>query len=329
MTIPSANDCATPELTGLVLDARSGTPEAIAALDEYLAANPHHAARAAQMEAMWDRLGQLSAPPLRLAAQDADGGLARRIMQSLRRPLPLAALAASLALVVTPVVGSLTAPTTSAATEFVANDAMREIRLADGSIVTLANNSAIKVELTSDARQLHLLRGEAYFDVAKDRSRPFVVKTQFGQTTAVGTEFNIRTDGMQAIVTVTEGTVSIAPKGDKSGALASVGQQVRYWSNGEGRPVTLGPVSDIDAQAVADWRSGYLRFSGTRLVDVIEVVNRHSSKRLTLAEPSLAATEVFAILKLGEVDSLVALVAAHNGIAPSAMQQYLRVEDSD
>src|SRR5690606_29286095 len=126
-----------------------------------------------------------------------------------------------------------------------------------------------------------------------DRSRPFTVATQYGQTRAVGTEFNIRVDGLQTIVTVTEGTVSIAAKGEAKGALASMGQQVRYWSNGAGGPVTVEPVADINAQAVVDWKSGFLRFSGTRLVDVIEVVNRHSSKQLRLADLSLAATEVF------------------------------------
>ncbi|MEH3160166.1 MAG: FecR domain-containing protein [Sphingomonas taxi] len=65
------------------------------------------------------------------------------------------------------------------------------IRLDDGSTVTLGAQTVLTVGFTRERRQLALERGEALFEVAHDRSRPFVVQTPFGAVTAVGTAFDV------------------------------------------------------------------------------------------------------------------------------------------
>ena len=83
--------------------------------------------------------------------------------------------------------------------------------LADGSIVHLNTQSELTVRMQSDSRVLHLRRGEAMFNVAKDPERPFRVVSGDVTVEAIGTQFNVyrREDGVH--VTVVEGTVKVEP----------------------------------------------------------------------------------------------------------------------
>jgi len=68
------------------------------------------------------------------------------------------------------------------------------IRLADGSVVTLDTASRVSLDLTTANREVHLLGGQANFEVAKDKARPFVVYAGDRRITAVGTAFDVRLD---------------------------------------------------------------------------------------------------------------------------------------
>jgi transmembrane sensor len=84
---------------------------------------------------------------------------------------------------------------------------LEAVPLADGSRVTLNTDSELKVSLEPRERVVSLDRGEAYFEVAKDKSRPFIVNVGPKRVTAVGTQFSVRRDGDSIQVIVTEGTV--------------------------------------------------------------------------------------------------------------------------
>jgi transmembrane sensor len=83
------------------------------------------------------------------------------------------------------------------------------IPLRDGSNVTLNTASKIRVALTDRERRIELRNGEAFFDVAKDSTRPFIVDTGDRHIVAVGTKFSVRRDGHAVAVIVTEGKVRI------------------------------------------------------------------------------------------------------------------------
>lgn len=85
----------------------------------------------------------------------------------------------------------------------------RVIELPEGSQVTLDADSALRVHLTRERRALTLSAGEAYFQVAKDAARPFVVRAGATQVTAVGTAFNVRTSENRTVVAVVEGEVEV------------------------------------------------------------------------------------------------------------------------
>ena len=87
---------------------------------------------------------------------------------------------------------------------------MREVVLADGSVVSLNTNSEIAVHYTAEARNISLLRGEALFDVAKNKSRPFIVTAGDTRVRAVGTSFTVSMLPQKPIkVLVKEGVVEL------------------------------------------------------------------------------------------------------------------------
>ncbi len=83
------------------------------------------------------------------------------------------------------------------------------VPIADGSQVTLNTDSQIRIALTNTERDVELRRGEAFFEVHKDPTRPFVVQIGDKRVIAVGTKFSVRRDGDDVEVVVTEGKVQV------------------------------------------------------------------------------------------------------------------------
>src|SRR6266849_644012 len=86
----------------------------------------------------------------------------------------------------------------------------RNVTLADGSIVTLNTNTILETDLRWHAREIYLRKGEAHFQVAHDRSRPFLVHAGDAVVRAVGTAFEVRVLSDQHVdVVVDEGRVEV------------------------------------------------------------------------------------------------------------------------
>lgn len=85
----------------------------------------------------------------------------------------------------------------------------RSLRLSDGSILTLNSRSRARLDFSKSTRTVDLLEGEALFRVAKDPSRPFVVRADGAFVRAVGTAFDIDRRSSGTIVTVVEGRVAV------------------------------------------------------------------------------------------------------------------------
>jgi transmembrane sensor len=159
-------------------------------------------------------------------------------------------------------------------------------KLEDGSVVTLGGHSSITVKMNASKRVVHLKHGEAYFEIAKDPQRPFIVKIGKTEVIAVGTAFNIIRRHNSATVDVIEGVVRVAEKTDAEQEPRSrelkKGEQIvvdeaGQWQQG---------AASID-RAVA-WREGRLAYVNERLADVIEDVNRYSDRRLVLGDTTLS-----------------------------------------
>src|SRR6202789_4458582 len=88
----------------------------------------------------------------------------------------------------------------------------RNVTLADGSTVTLNTNTIVETDLRRRTREIYLRKGEAHFQVAHDRSRPFLVHAGDAVVRAVGTAFEVRVLTDQHVdVVVNEGRVEVQP----------------------------------------------------------------------------------------------------------------------
>ena len=158
------------------------------------------------------------------------------------------------------------------------------VTLDDGSVVELNTNTEIEVSLSDSARNVNLLRGEAFFTVASDSQRPFTVSVGGGKVRAVGTAFNIyRSSEQIAIVSVTEGIVRVEEAGGTSVSTARsqlltideaiVIDRVRGLSR-----------SDVHNEQVTAWRRGQLLFDNTTISEAVEMLNRYLRKKVILAD---------------------------------------------
>lgn len=168
----------------------------------------------------------------------------------------------------------------------------REILLADGSKVSMGAKTAITADITSQRRTIVLSRGEALFQVAHDRQRPFRVIAGGGTITALGTAFNVRRrDDDHVVVTVTEGTVEVTSGvlTDRGEAVARLepsqlqkvtrGQELTYDTNGR-----FDAPRQVEADSWSSWRGGQLRYRSEPLRNVIPDVNRYSRRPLILGD---------------------------------------------
>lgn len=94
-----------------------------------------------------------------------------------------------------------------------------EFSLSDGTVITLNAGSTIKVDPSFGTRDRIIeLEGEGYFKVARDESKPFMVRTPYLNVTALGTEFNIKAYTVDKTIetTLVSGSVKIEPTSKES-----------------------------------------------------------------------------------------------------------------
>ena len=170
----------------------------------------------------------------------------------------------------------------------------RDVHLPDGSSVSLGGKSMISVAYSADSRLVILKQGAAFFDVAKEAERPFLVQAGNRRIAAVGTAFNVTRQDDRVVVTVTEGTVIVTQEaaagavplrgdetsgsGDADTARLEAGQQTTYDAQ------TLTPVTVADPADAVAWRAGRLKYRGDALRYVIEDVNRYADRPIILAD---------------------------------------------
>lgn len=187
---------------------------------------------------------------------------------------------------------------------------MPVVTLADGSTMQLNAGSAVAYEFSQNTRKVTLLRGEAFFQVAKDARRPFVVEAQGARTTALGTAFDVRLGKEATHVAVTEHAVAVAP-------LAGPGTAVRLMQSQQaayGRDGRLKDIRPADPDAVLAWRRGMLVVDNAALTDVVAEIERHFSGRIVIVNSQLAARRVSGTFTVIDVDAGLALLRESLGL---------------
>lgn len=310
------------------------TPEQQAEFEHWLAADPRHFAAFAEMEAA---LGALNRPRELGRSQEVARELViwdvqkRRSRHDTGWKVAYSLLGAAAAIAVAAVlfwnftrVGVVPAP--SVATMTLRPELQK---LPDGSVVELNANAEIAVDFTPGRRGVRLVRGEALFTVTKDPARPFVVTSGNVEVRAVGTAFVVRLDPANVVaartelveVLVTEGSVLVgqaAPLESASGAPAlpppppvMVASGGRLAVPADGSMIikpTVEPVTPLEMNTALAWREMRFEFTNTSLAEAVELFNRKSKVKLSLADPSLADLRVSGIYWADNADGFASLI---------------------
>jgi transmembrane sensor len=174
------------------------------------------------------------------------------------------------------------------------------VSLEDGSQIELGTSSAIDVNYNGERRTVKLLTGEAFFTVAKDPARPFVVQAGDGQVAVLGTAFNVKIeDGVT--VAVTHNTVEVSAASDRK--RVSEGNLVHYDGKG------VSPVKNADLETVQAWRHDQLVFNDAPLNQVIDELQRYRHGRIQLLSREAGNLRVTAVFDTHRPDAALDTIA--------------------
>jgi transmembrane sensor len=169
---------------------------------------------------------------------------------------------------------------------------MRVIPLSDGSVVFLNTNSEMKVRYTQSQRYIELVRGEALFDVAKNKQRPFIVQSSGTQVRAVGTSFNVKALPDQPVqVLVREGIVEVRRPGIPVAPTVLVAMNSRAIAP-QDAPIVAKPVETAEVGRELAWRVGRIAFHGETLGEAAAEFARYSDVRIRIDDPDVANQRV-------------------------------------
>ncbi|HVM23090.1 MAG TPA: TonB family protein [Sphingomicrobium sp.] len=253
-------------------------------LDEWLSQSDAHKVAFWRLEYGWrkaDRLAALAAPSQPAARWDD---------LSWRRPL---ALAASLVLVFSFLVGhwsSAPQPTQSPLRFETAVGGHKLISLPDGSRVELNTDTQLRAVVNATTRAVWLERGEAFFDIAKQPNRNFVIYAGTRTITVLGTKFSVRRKQSDLVVAVLEGRVRVdAAEANVAARHATVGAGDVAIASGRSTLVTKSP--EVVQEQLA-WRTGRLLLHDVTLADAAAEFNRYNQKKLVIDDPQIASLSV-------------------------------------
>jgi transmembrane sensor len=161
----------------------------------------------------------------------------------------------------------------------------RKVQLADRSVLSISSASRVTVRLSGAQRRLTLERGETWFEVAKDRERPFVVEVGDVRVRAVGTAFSVRRLEGGADVLVTEGVVEVwANQGTATRQRLGAGGLAHIPADGSAIRVVTDP-AEVERRLA--WREGKLRFQNEPLGSAVAEFNRYNTRQLVVADAAL------------------------------------------
>lgn len=314
------------------------SPAQQAELDAWLAADPAHRDAFDRLSGTWAQLAELPRPDLASDASRAAGRhrhplrLLLRHLRAPRRLLPWPGrgrpfpwLAPALGLAALVVAGFFAWPLRYLAPGLsldlaTGHQETRVVDLFDGSRINLNVGSRLDIAYRRDARHVSLEAGEAFFEIAADPGRPFVVDLGPSRITVTGTAFNVKVSATTAEIQVLEGRVRVETpgrpgaqggqggqasqggQGGQGGQAGQAGQAGQGGSPGVELLALQGLVIDrasgeprplqLVADNVAAWRSGRLVFRSALLGDVAAELARYLGQPVTVADPALAGLVV-------------------------------------
>jgi len=214
----------------------------------------------------------------------------------------------------------------------------RSVRLEDGSLMELNSRSRVRVRYREHERTVQMLEGQAFFQVAKDAARPFIVRSDSTNVRAVGTQFDVYRRENGTTVTVVEGRVAVfsSAPGEDPGAAQSAGTPIATGGSAQiddvqratvgrqlllaGDQITVAPEHApsqphrADPAAATAWTQHKIILQRTPLSEVAVEFNRYNTRQLVITDPSLANTQITGVFSSTDPDSLLRFLRSLPGV---------------
>jgi len=173
------------------------------------------------------------------------------------------------------------------------------VALKDGSVVTLNTDSEMLVRYTDELRSVELIRGEALFDVAKNRARPFVVVAGDTNVRVVGTSFSVRRlEAAPIQVLVREGIVEVfKPSAVGAHPVRITANTMAVAQTDPAAAIAAMPVPLAQVHRQMAWQKGQIAFEGETLAQAAAEFARYSDTRIVIDDPALAKEEIAGLFK--------------------------------
>lgn len=264
--------------------------------------------------AAYDAISRMTMDPALIAAiQDAAGASAALQMSFARRlpnvvrPLPFAAVGvlSLLAWLSWPWLNVALTPPTLVATP---PGQTRTMMLADGSRLELSGGTSLVVRLGSARRVVRMQAGEAFFTVAPDATRPFIVATEDGRVQVLGTAFDLSQTRDGLAIAVHHGRVAFGRNGLFAGAIDLVAGDKADLNDG-----VVSTVKHFDLDA-GDWRDGWLETDGVTLGGLAERLSRRHNIAVSV-DPALADRRIAGRFRLNDPETLLRSLSVIHGFA--------------
>ncbi|MBT7904827.1 FecR family protein [Porticoccaceae bacterium] len=277
-------------------------------LNNWLSEHSDHREAYRQIELVWQSIGDLSGSEEGFELRRSVEPFSSRLKTFFAELMPAQKYAISFTIVCVAVTLMLLPESNTPATTYYSTGAgeIKTITLVDNSEITLGAKSQISTVISDVERSVNLISGEAFFDVAKDRQKPFFVITNNLTVEVVGTQFNVRQVRDSVSVAVAEGIVNIFSQGVHSAQseflpalVLMAGQGVVKEAGSNFEPVTAVPASDAGA-----WRMGRLVYRDISLANIVADAGRYIDGKIVLQSDDLADVKVTMTLRTDQVDQL-------------------------
>jgi len=301
------------------LDGNTPSQEDLTAFREWISRSPQHAREIKRLSALWSDLNIMT--ELAVPVKDNLKTVSDKLL------LRGAVFALVVVLSIAETVFYFRPQTPVAALNVLYSTSIGEqkpVTLADGSKVLLNTDSRIQVDYGAQQREVHLLQGEAYFEVAHNAKRPFLVYAGANIVRAVGTAFTVYLKKLDVEVVVTEGTVEVSAAANGSGGPAAknlikpttkladikAGQRAAFNQEVE----SIHSVMPLEIKRKLSWREGVLSFSGEPLDQVVAEVSRYTPVTIVISEPAISNIRIGGYFKVGETEALLEALETSFGV---------------
>ncbi|MGY2686654.1 FecR family protein [Pseudomonas tolaasii] len=262
------------------------------AFDAWREADPRHAVAIERMRTLWGNFDTLPARPARMALNRAFAPRRSRGTQVL----------GVLGVVLCGWLGLQHLPVWMADQRTGVGE-RRQVVLEDGSQLQLNSNSAVDVKFDGHQRVIELLQGELWVEVAKDAQRPFVVRTDQGTATALGTRYLVKRAGDgTTVVSVIESTVAV--KGEAGEGVKVTAGQRSVLDHGRAAPPQ--PIGNADPDA---WTRGLLKVNDQPLSEVLQTLASYRHGLVRFDPQALQNLRVSGVFKLDDTAAALAALA--------------------